>query len=479
VNDGGGRVIDCYLIHQHYLQRYSTHEANTLLKILDTSSVRIKELIARAKAVETKEKYRRISAEIRRIQRELSRQLYGIFETDGMDLIVEEIQFVDKVINKDLKINLDLELPAAKQVWAAASFGSYSADGHETFATYLNGLSENLYKVWDTNVRAGYLAGLTAQQINRAVLGNVRDMEPGQIQGLRKSLERNTRTMITSLAETARDAVYRENEDIFSGYKYLATLDTRTCLVCAADDGKIFKNLDEAPKLPRHLNDRCLYVPYIKGFEDIPGERAAMDGPVSDKMTYQDWLARQDPEIQKEILGPARYPAYKNGMPVSSFVSGNDTLTLRQLMEKEGLEFFGAGLKTGSWQVRNAYADTYYEAVRNRKNPTDIGKIAENTGFSDDNIRSIRDHVFIKEHDLGEGVTGRFAADWQIAQAWQRMEQGWKGNDREKYHDVDLLLLRHELEELTVMAKYGYNYPAAHEKAEEKYPWDVTIDRIG
>jgi hypothetical protein len=144
-------------------------------------------------------------------------------------------------------------------------------------------------------------------------------------------------------------------------------------------------------------------------------------------------------------------------------------------MGKEGLEFFGAGLKTGSWQARNAYTDTYYEAIRNRKNPTDIGKIAENAGFSEDVIRSIREHVFIKEHDLGEGVTGRFATDWQIAQAWQRMEQGWAGNGQSKYHDVDLLLLWHELEELTIMAKYGYDYPTAHERANEKYPWSKKI----
>ena len=475
---GGGRIVDYYLIHQHYLQRYSTHEANTLLTILDTSSVKIKELLNRAKAVETKEKYRRISAEIRRIQKELSDRLYGAFETDGLELIAEEIQFVDRVINKDLNINLDLELPAAKQVWAAASFGSYSADGHETFETYLDGLSENFYKVWDTNVRAGYLAGLTAKQINRAVLGSVKDMEMGQIQGLRKSLERNTHTMISSLAETARDAVYRENEHIFNGYKYLATLDTRTCLVCGADDGKIFKNLDEAPKLPRHLNDRCLYVPYIKGFEDIPGERAAMDGPVSDKVTYKDWLAQQDPAIQKEILGPARFAAYQNGMSISSFVSDGKTLNLRKFMEKEGLKFFGAGLKTGSEQARDAYADTYYKSIRNRKNPTDIKKIAENTGFSEDNIRSIREHIFIKKHDLGEGVIDRFATDWQIAQAWQRMEQGWKGTSQDKYKDVDILLLQHELEELTLMSKYGYDYPTAHDKAEEKYAWDIMIAQI-
>jgi hypothetical protein len=207
-------------------------------------------------------------------------------------------------------------------------------------------------------------------------------------------------------------------------------------------------------------------------------ERASVDGPVPAKMTYQDWLAQQDPVVQKDILGPARYAAYKNGMPISSFVSYGSALNLRQLMEKEGLEFFGGGLKTGSWQARNAYADTYYESIRNRKNPTDIEKIAKSTGFSEDNIRSIREHVFVKEHDLGEGVTGRFGTDWQIAQAWQRMEQGWKENGQDRYKDVDILLLRHELEELTVMVKYGYNAIEAHLRAEEKYPWDITIDRI-
>jgi hypothetical protein len=76
---------------------------------------------------------------------------------------------------------------------------------------------------------------------------------------------------------------------------------------------------------------------------------------------------------------------------------------------------------------------------------------------------------------LSEGVTERFAADWQIAQAWQRMEQGWKGNGQGAYHDVDLLLLRHELEELTAMAKYGYNAIEAHMKAEGKYAWDIKM----
>jgi hypothetical protein len=169
---------------------------------------------------------------------------------------------------------------------------------------------------------------------------------------------------------------------------------------------------------------------------------------------------------------------YKEGMPVTSFVSSGNVLSLEKLIEKEGLELFGGGLKDKSWQAQKAYSETYYNSIRNRTEPTDIGKIADNTGFSTGDIQAIRNHIFINEHDLGDGETGRFASDWQIAQAWQRMEQGWKENEMVKYRDVDLLLLKHELEELTQMLKYGHNTVKAHEIAESKYSWDIRVKEI-
>jgi hypothetical protein len=337
--DGGGagdRLRDIYLLHATRLVRYSTGEAGRLIEILDAANTQIKALISRAKSIDTKKQYARVSAEIKQITNQLNEQLYGQIRLEFEELAAGETAFVEKSL-LDIGVTAELGLAniSPQRIWAAASFGSYAESVHERFDTYVKGLSDNVYKVWDTQVRAGYVAGLTARQINRNVLGSVKDMEPGQMQALRNSLERHTRTMISFMAETARDEVYRANESLFDGYKYLATLDARTCLVCGADDGKVFKNLDEAPKLPRHLNDRCLYVPYIKGFEDIPSERAAMNGPVSDKTTYAGWLKEQPDSIQREILGPARYAAYKNGMPVSSFVAGNSKLTLKQLMEKE------------------------------------------------------------------------------------------------------------------------------------------------
>jgi hypothetical protein len=90
-------------------------------------------------------------------------------------------------------------------------------------------------------------------------------------------------------------------------------------------------------------------------------ERASADGPVPSKTNYSDWLARQSETVQREILGPARYAAYKNGMKISSFVSGTDILTLKQLMKKEGLGYFDSAVKDGSWQVKKAYADVKRE----------------------------------------------------------------------------------------------------------------------
>ena len=475
---GSSALRDIYLRHGINLTRYSNHQARKLQEILDAANTQIKSIITKAKAIETKEKYRRAAAEIRRVSKDLGKQLNGQLELGFKGLADEESRFVENAL-RNVGVTANFELPAPSKIWAVASFDTYAGYGKDTYESYLDTFGDNVFKIWDSQVRAGYMLGMTAKQINRNVLGSVKDMEPGQMQALRKSLEMNTRTMVAHMAETARDETYRQNSRLFSGYRYLGTLDSRTCLVCGELDGKIFQSTDE-PDLPQHPNCRCLWLPVIRGMEDDDDddERASADGPVSAKTTWKEWLASRSDEEQRDILGSARFAAYKEGLDMGSFVSDGRVLTLQQLMKKEGLELFGAGLKDRSWQEQRAYSDTYYEAIRNRANPTDIEKISKNTDFSRDEIQSIRNHVFINEHDLGGGERGRFTSDWQIAQAWQRMEQGWKGNGMAKYHDVDLLLLKHELEELKLMAKYEYNAWDAHGLATEKYPWSKTIKEL-
>jgi len=346
------QLKDIFLRHGINLTRYSNHQARKLLDILDTANVQIRGIVYKTKGVETKEHYRMVASEIKRITKDLTEQLDKQLELDFKDLAEEETRFVENAMKK-VGVTADFDLPAPAKIWSAASFGSYTnavsrmypnKQQGVTFEQYINKFGNDVFNTWDNQVRAGYMFGLTAKQIARNVLGsmNTENMEVGQMQKLRKSLEMNTKTMVSHLAETARTETYRKNSSLFSGYRYVGTLDSRTCLVCGELDGKVFEGSEppEEPHLPQHYNCRCLWLPEIKGMEgfDDDDTRASVDGPVSANMSYEEWLKTQDEATQKDILGATRFELYKQGMPVTSFVADGSKLTLDQLYEREGIK---------------------------------------------------------------------------------------------------------------------------------------------
>jgi hypothetical protein len=79
---------------------------------------------------------------------------------------------------------------------------------------------------------------------------------------------------------------------------------------------------------------------------------------------------------------------------------------------------------------------------------------------------------------LDDVTKGKLSPDWMIAQAWQRMEQMWKGNDMIKFKEYDVLLMKHELEESTLVLTKNMTISAAHEIVEKLYPWDIKIDNF-
>jgi len=104
------------------------------------------------------------------------------------------------------------------------------------------------------------------------------------------------------------------------------------CIICAAEDGVTYKSLKDAPILPRHYWCRCLIVPIVSML-DYESERASVDGPVSEKVTFSDWLREQSVERQKDVLGPMRYKLYKQGTNIKDFVKDGRVLTLKELKE--------------------------------------------------------------------------------------------------------------------------------------------------
>ena len=157
------------------------------------------------------------------------------------------------------------------------------------------------------------------------------------IEGTYQGLEGLSRTLLMSASNYAKEETVTQNfSDVMDGWRYLATLDGRTCLVCGADDNRIFKMDEPKPVLPRHFACRCTYIPYMK---DEAGQRKRPTVKHSEKMvnhrdgtqsrrftpdevttgftgSYQQWLKQQlktDPAFVKKVLGPKRFELFKAG----------------------------------------------------------------------------------------------------------------------------------------------------------------------
>ena len=113
-----------------------------------------------------------------------------------------------------------------------------------------------------------------------------------------------------------------------------------------------------------------------------------------------------------------------------------------------------------------AHAERYYGLVREMK--TDVARIAQNTGYSEETIQRIKNFVFLEEHDLGDPEPRRFDPSFPMAQSWQRLINGTP-------EPHDLTLLKHEILEKELMDS-GMSQDDAHIEASKKYNYAKESD---
>lgn len=97
-----------------------------------------------------------------------------------------------------------------------------------------------------------------------------------------------TRTEIMRASNLGAMSIYERNQDILRGWEWVATRDERTCPICGALDGKVYKFDDPqmAPPSGSHPGCRCTAVPVLidTGLMD-----EVMGGP---RVTYAEWAAQ-------------------------------------------------------------------------------------------------------------------------------------------------------------------------------------------
>lgn len=151
-------------------------------------------------------------------------------------------------------------------------------------------------------------------------------------------------TSVMQVMNDANAAVLEKNADVAPTMRYLATLDSHTCPRCAPRDGLEWDTLTHEPvghdlayaQPPIHVGCRCKLVGVTRLDKFAQGQRASMFGPVDRKVTFTDFLKRQTPEFQDEVLGKGRADLYRAGkITLRDTVSGRGApLTLKQLERK-------------------------------------------------------------------------------------------------------------------------------------------------
>lgn len=192
-------------------------------------------------------------------------------------------------------------------------------------------------------------ANLVVSQIRDSIaLGETNDQLISKIRSLVPLQQRKAatiaRTVTNHVAVQARNATMKENDDVIEGYEWVATLDSRTSLICSSRDGVIYKDFDKDPKPPAHFNCRSTITMVVKPEYDLgrdiegrrPSKGSSGTKQVSAGLTYDGWLRKQSKAFQDKVLGPSRAAMFRDGMKLDRFVDGRgNTLTLAQLSQDD------------------------------------------------------------------------------------------------------------------------------------------------
>lgn len=172
-----------------------------------------------------------------------------------------------------------------------------------TVRTYY--LSREAVAAMTRALRLGISGGLNPREAARRMVADTEGIFNG---GIARALV-IARTEMLDAHRAAARAVDLANRDILAGWQWYAKLDSRTCPSCIAQHGSLH-DIDEPGPLDHHQG-RCTRLPKTKTWRELGFDINEPSG--LDFESGPDWFNRQPEEVQRDILGPKRYEAWRAG----------------------------------------------------------------------------------------------------------------------------------------------------------------------
>jgi len=332
-------VHDVAVHHRISLSRYSTSVVRKVMALLNRTEATI---VARLQRADNESvsgaRLDQLLTELRTIQREGWTLINNRMQTEVGLLTAAEVEFSARLagVTVDPVFGVMFSpVPPIEQIVAAVNARPFQG---RLLREWLAGAEENAAgRIRDT-VRQGFVEGLPTANIVRAIRGTrVNNYRDGIVETTRRGAEAMVRTALTHTANTAAQAAWEANADVVTAWRFVATLDARTTLVCAGLHGKVFP-VGGGKQPPRHINCRSTSMPVVG---DIEGVETYVP------KSYQAWLKSQPAEVQNDILGVKKARLFRDGgLNIDRFTDNKGkTLTLDELRQRDLEAFRRAGLE--------------------------------------------------------------------------------------------------------------------------------------
>lgn len=332
------KIHDLAVNHRIGLSRYSTHVVRRMLGLLNKTLDDVAGRLARTDNESVSgQRLEALITELRGIQRAGWAVIEDRLRGSLTDLAGAEAKFALRLAGVSVEpraVAMFSPLPPIEQIMAAVNSRPFQG---RFLKDWLAEAEEGAARRVRDTVRQGFIEGRPTADIVRAIRGTRgQQYKNGILEISRRGAEALVRTAITHTANTAAQAAWEANSDIVSSWRFVATLDARTTVICAGLHGRKFP-LGKGPQPPRHVNCRSTSVPVLPEIEGI----SPFEMP-----SYQAWLRSQPDTAQNDILGVAKAKLFRDGgLTIDRFTdSKGRVLTLQELRRRDLEAFKRAGL---------------------------------------------------------------------------------------------------------------------------------------
>lgn len=341
------------LVHQMDLQRVAEKEGDRIVRLLaDAQNDILNQLNRRMSKIEergvdwgpvTTRRLGEMEQSFGEIVDNWGKESYNTQRDFLYELSRDEMDFQKKLLSDTSPVKLEMVLPSRQTLRAIVTNEPIAGT---PLRKWWNKLEATTQANLNRTVNLGMVEGQTIDQIARRIRGTrALQFKDGILDQTARQARAIARTGVNHVSNRARDQLFRENEDVVKASQWLSTLDSRTCLTCANLDQKQWPLGESHIMPPAHVQCRCTLIPVMKSWKELgikaneleDTTRASMNGQVSAKMNYEQWLKTQSTRVQNRALGPRRAERWRDGKEtVSQFVSADGyKLTLNDLRRIE------------------------------------------------------------------------------------------------------------------------------------------------